>query len=735
MRESKKGICGLCYHSPGCGVIIHFDEEEKIDRLEADPEMPMGEVLCPIADDVKEIIYSDRRIKYPLKRVGPKGKHEFERISWNEAFDIIVERINQIKEEHGPEAVGFYAGTGSYERSIRDIFQVGGSEIYLATSLLFPFGSPNTFGVGAPCYTSLGVLAPKTTVGSLHTEMYSDLDNSDLIIVWGTNPATSTPPINFKRLEVAIEEDAKIIVIDPRKTECAELEGSEWIPIRPGSDGAMALGLSHLLIRDGLYDKEFVENWTLGFDEFAEYVKEFTPEYVSKITSVSKERIEQLARDIYQAEGASYIMYTGLEYSKSGVQSIRAVMTLWAIAGQLDVVGGRGFLMRGNGIPLPKEKHIKSPGYDKSIGEGKFPVYAHYCQEPHASLLPKSILESDPYKIRSLFVMGASIITSWPKPNIWRRAFAELDFMVCIDLQLTADAAFADIILPATTGFELESYCNYGCMARIREKIIEPLGESRPDYYILLELANRLGYGELYPQNPDAVLRNFLSVSDLKVEDWREDPKGLMRNCRFMIEYKKWEDGLLRADGQPGFETPSGKFEIKSSILEQLGYSGLPEYLESDETPLSQPELSKNFPLILGTGSYKPDMKSCFRGIPGFIKKYPHPIVEINSKDAEARGITTGNAVMLKTPRGEVMMRALVTDKIMEGVAYAAVGGGGPLGTEEWKQANVNDLTDPNQQDEISGFPVYKVLLCEISKKRRVRRGKAKQYGSLGCSG
>jgi anaerobic selenocysteine-containing dehydrogenase len=735
MTKTKKGICGLCYHSPGCGAIVHFDEEDKIVRLEPDPDVPMGQDLCPIADFAHEIIYSDRRLKTPLIRTGKKGKFEFEKISWDDAFDIIVERINHIKRDHGPKSIGFYAGTGSYEQSIKDVFQVGKSEIYLASSVLFPFGSPNSFGVGAPCYTSLGVIAPKTTVGSLHTEMYSDLDNSDLIIVWGTNPATSTPPTNFKRLKVALEEDAKVIVIDPRKTECANLDGSEWIPIRPGTDGALALGLCHVLLREGLYDQEFVEKWTLGFEDFSEYVREFTPSRVSQITNIPESRIETLAKEIYHAEGASYIMYTGLEYSKSGVQSIRAVMVLWAIAGQLDVLGGRGFLMKGNGIPIPKEKLIDNPGYDDSIAKDKFPVYAHYCKEPHASLIPKSILESEPYKIRSLIVQGASLATSWPDPYIWRKALNELEFLVCIDLQLTADCAYADIVLPATTGFEFESYCYYYCTARIREKMIEPIGESRPDYAILSELATRLGYGDLYPQNSEEVLKHFLSGSEITVEAWRKKEHGVIRNCHLMMEHKKWEKGLLRSDGKPGFETPSGKFEITSSILEKYGYDGLPTYRESDETPVSEPELAKKFPLILGTGSLKPDMKTCFRAIPSFMKKIPHPIIEINTEDADMRGLATGDVVVVKTVRGEVVMRAYVTDNIIEGVVYAAVGGGGPLGTEEWKRANVNVLTDLDQYDEISGFPVYKVLLCEVSKKRRVRKGAANQYGSLGCSG
>ena len=462
MKKEKHGICGICFHSPGCGAIVHFDDEGKIERLTPDPEAPMGKVLCPMAASARQIIYSESRIKQPMKRKGPKGKLDFEPVSWDEACDIIARKMKELKDTYGPESIGFYAGTGTYERAFKDAFQLAGSEIYLASSILFPFGSPNTFGVGAPCYTSLGVLAPQVTMGNLHIDMFSDVDNSDLIVVWGTDPSTSTPPEMFHRIVRAANEGARIIVIDPRQTASAKLPGSLWVPIRPGTDGALALGLSHILIRDGLVDDEFVENWTLGYDEFKEYVKEFTPEKVSGITGISEEVIEGLAEEIADAEGASYVMYTGLEYTKSGVQNIRAVMVLWALAGQLDVEGGRCFVQRENRIELNRDHQLATPGFDRSIGKDHFPVYSHFCGgEPHASRLPRAILHSDPYKIRGLFIMGASILTAWPDPIQWQKAFNELDFMVSIDLQFTRDAAWADIVLPATTAFEQSSYCFY----------------------------------------------------------------------------------------------------------------------------------------------------------------------------------------------------------------------------------------------------------------------------------
>ena len=734
--NKKHGICGLCFHSPGCGIVAHFDENDRIVRLEPDPEAPLGKVLCPIADSVEEIVYSDKRLTQPLKRIGPKGTFDFAPVTWDEAYTLMVDRLNQIKTQYGPEAAGFYAGTGSYERAFKDAFKLKGAEIYLATNILFPFGSPNTFGVGAPCYTSLGVLAPKLTMGCLHIEMFSDVDNSDLILVWGTDPSTSTPPIIFEQLKTAAAEGAEIIVIDPRRTRSAELAGSEWIPIRPGSDGALALGLAHVVIRDGLYDKEFIDQWTLGFDEFAAYVENFTPGRVADITGIAANTIEDLARRIVEAEGASYIMYTGLEYTKSGVQNIRAVMVLWALVGQLDVEGGRCFLGQGRMLPLPTHHQMASPGWGKSIGAGKFPVYAHYCGgEPHASLLPKAIMDGDPYPIHALLVLGASLLTAWPNPSRWKQALEKLEFLVSIDLQFTRDAAYADLVLPATTAFEQASYCYYGNAVRYREQLIEPAGQAKPCFRILVELAERLGYGDTFPRHPDELLAGILAESGATLADLMRSDKKVFALPKAPMTYRKWEKGLLRKDGRPGFDTPSGKFEIKSTVLEQYGYDGLPKYGESDETPVSNPDLHRRYPLILGTGPFKPDMKSCLRAIPSFMKKYPHPVVEIHPADAEKRQIKTGDTVIIKTARGQVTMRAFVTDTIMAGFVYAPVGGGGPQGTETWQQANVNELTDDRQYDEISGFPVYKTLLCQIKKKKRIRRGAASADPTLGCGG
>ena len=281
--EWQNGLCGIC--PSGCWVEVGL-KNGNIADIRVDSSHALG-MICKRGKHAPEIVHSKHRLKYPMKRKGPKGTYDFTPITWDEAYDMIVRRLTAVKEQYGPEAAAFYAGTGSYERAFKDVFKLKGAEIYLAASVLFPFGSPNTFGVGAPCYTALGVLAPKLTAGCLHIDMFSDIDNSDLILVWGTDPSRSTPPEMFERIRVAAEEGAEIIVIDPRRTKAAELEGSRWIPIRPGSDGALALGLAHVLIRDGLYDKAFTGKWTTGFEGFAAYVKEFTPQTVAGI-AISK---------------------------------------------------------------------------------------------------------------------------------------------------------------------------------------------------------------------------------------------------------------------------------------------------------------------------------------------------------------------------------------------------------------------------------------------------------------
>ncbi|MBS3732552.1 MAG: molybdopterin-dependent oxidoreductase, partial [Desulfobacterales bacterium] len=498
MTFEKRGICGIC--AAGCWIVAEYDESGRISGIRPDESSEMG-IVCKLGEHAADIVYSEHRLRHPMRRTGPKGTYEFEPISWDEAMETIAARYKDIKAAHGAEATAIYTGVGTFELAYCDVFQPSGVEVSSAASVLFPFGSPNTMGVGALCYVAYGMIAPHVTFGRILNDMYNDIENAELIVIWGTNPATDLPPVDMRRVVNATKRGAGVVVIDPRRTEAVTLTGGQWVPIRPGTDGALALGMCNVLIAEELYDEPFVRDWTVGFSDFASYVQHYRPEVVQEITGVDAHTVRSLARRLAAARGASQLMYTGMEYSTTGVQGIRATLVLWALAGQLDMPGGRCFMMPGNNFPINRDGLVENPDTGIRIGKDRFPVYVKYRDEAHAIDLPKSVLEEKPYKIRGLIIQGGSIITSWPNPDLWRKTLENMDFLVCIDRQMTADAAYADIVLPAATYFEIESYMVYGSIFRIREPLIEPVGEARSDFFILSELADRLGYGHLYPQS------------------------------------------------------------------------------------------------------------------------------------------------------------------------------------------------------------------------------------------
>jgi len=710
--EWRKGLCGIC--PAGCWVEVGLENNKVVD-IRVDSSHTLG-MMCRRGKHAPEIVHSKYRLKYPLRRVGSKGSYDFERISWDEAYEAIIENLTKIKEESGPEAVAIYTGRGAQELSLCDLFQPKGVIVSSASNILFPFGSPNTTGVGALCYVSLHMIAPHVTMGRMQINMFADIENAEMVVVWGTNPATDSPPADMQRLEIAAKRGADIVIIDPRRTETVTLTNAQWVPIRPGTDGALALSMIEVMLEEDLYDEDFAEDWCHGFDELKAYVQHFRPEVAQNITRIPADTIRDLARRIYKASGASLLMYTGLEYSNSGVQSARGILVLFALAGQLDISGGIGLTMLNSEFPINRSCNLESPNLDSAIGCREFPIYSNYRGESHAIALVDSVLKGQPYKIRALIVDGASLLTSWPQTPIWRDVLSELDFLTCIDRQLTADAAYADIILPATTMFENYSYMTYGPIFRLRERIIEPIGEARNDYLIMAELARHLGYGHLFPQSEEEMIRFALKGSGYTLEDVKA-AGGWVRIPTTMMEYKKWQKGGLRKDGKPGFETPTGRFEIWSTILEEYGYEPLPKYTEPTEGPLSTPELAKKFPLVFNSGARpQTDFRSQHHGIEGLVKENPEPVVEINVKDANERGIMSGDLVRVNTPRGSVPLRAKVTADIMKGCIECMFGGGTPVGPKAWQEWNVNELTDINNYDKISGFPVYKALLCDVQK-------------------
>jgi anaerobic selenocysteine-containing dehydrogenase len=708
VRQVVTSICGIC--PGGCGTDVEL-LDGKINRLLPIKDHPLG-ILCVRGGYAKEIVYSPDRLLHPLRRVGAKGEGRFERVGWDEALDRIAERLLEIKRTTGPEAVMTYIGRGLFETSLIDAFAPRGVEMNSSKSLIFPFGSPNNCGCGSLCAVTYQLMAPITTLGLPMRATSSDYTNAKLIIVWGANPATDSPPTAMRKILAAKKRGAKVIAIDHMRSEIAA-KADQWIPIRPGTDLALALGMLRTIVNEKLYDREFVEKWTHGFAELSAYVQSFTPQETERLTKVPAAVVVETARAIAAAKPATFNTYTGLEYSNCGVQSLRAVLILFAITGNLDVPGG--LVLRAKGKSPYNRTNLEPPAAPKPIGYDRYPLFCDLTKSAQFMEAPRAILHGDPYPIQALIIAGASILTGYPNPELWKRCLEKLDFVVCIDRFLTGDSKYADFILPATTYFENSSYHRSAGYLQLRTRVIPPLGEARSNYDIFAALAGRLGYGHLFPKDEEALVEFALKDHPVSLERLRRNPAGV--SFREAATYRKYQSGQLRADGQPGFETPSGKVEILSGLLARHGYEPLPKYEEPSEGPLASPELAKQFPLVLNTGArIQSTYRSQHLNIPGLLKLQPEPFVLVNPRDAQARGIKKGERVWVESPRGKVAFTAQVTDGMQPGVVEVNVGGGNPIQTEAWREANANYLTDPDNRDPISGFPVFKALLCDVKK-------------------
>ena len=707
-KETVPGICGIC--PGGCGVNIEL-VDGKIEKISPIKDHPIG-VVCVRGLHAKEIVYSNDRLKFPLRRIGERGEGRFERTTWDDALDRIAGAFQKIKREYGAEAVMSYFGRGSFDNNLPDLFGARGMPCQGVSGFLFPFGSPNGTGCSSVCYVSYGIFASMSTIGAEMESTFADFDNADLIVLWGANPPTDSPPNRVKKILDAKKRGARVIAIDHMRSDSAKM-ADQWVGVRSGTDGALALSMMDVIINERLYDEDFVRNWTKGFEDLRQYVQQFPPEKVETITRVPKETITALARGIAKAKGASLVMYTGLEYTNSGVQNIRSVLSLWTITGNLDVPGGLVFRPR-SPVRFPRVG-LEPPKGVKPIGADKHPLFCDVLKAAQFMEAPRAILKGDPYPIKALLVLGASMLTSLPNPELLKECFRKLDFMVVFDRFMTADAMYADIILPATTNFENLGYQKYpGGYCQLRPKVIEPIGEARSSFQFLSQLAGKLGYGHLFPATEEERIRFAFKDTPVSLEDLKAHPEGVRYDAGRM-EYGKHEKGLLRSDGKAGFNTASGKVELVSSMLQKYGYDGLPVYVEPTEGPLGSPELYKKYPLVLNTGAR---LQSAFRSqhlnIPGLLKLQPKPHVLMHPVDAKARGLSDGDKVWVESPRGKVGVWARVTDDVMTGQVELNVGGGSPIQAEEWREANANFVTDFENRDPISGFPVYKALLCDV---------------------
>ncbi|MCK4274494.1 MAG: molybdopterin-dependent oxidoreductase [Dehalococcoidales bacterium] len=725
-----------CGSHGGCGCEIYV-QDGKVVRVEGDKNHPfnMGR-LCPKGLAIPQYMYHPDRVTHPLKRVGERGEGKWQRITWDEALDTIEKKFKDIREKHGAESVIFCQGTG------RDI---GGP----ITFLMYAYGSPNWVQVGLAghaCYTPrLGAMF--ATQGH-----YSVLDASQFlekrydspewtppkyIILWAQNPAAGCFDGFYGHWIVdCMKRGSKLIVIDPCHnwfTSRAEVH----LQNRPGTDGAIALGMLNVIINEGIYDKEFVDKWCYGFDELKERVQEYPPEKVEKITWVPKELLIQAAR-LYAGNKPSAIQWgEPVDAMPAGTVVAQAINQLWAITGNIDNPGGNVIARNSHGVttyPFSSAELTKLYGEDlvkklneKRIGANDYPMIKNFRGWVQPDVLIEQMETGKPYEVKAAWIQTSNIIGGQAAdPRRHYNAMKKLDFVVVVDLfQNPTSMALADIFLPATTFCEKESFRSWWQPLGVTVKAVDGVDESRSDWEINLEMAKRLAtnpikYNTVRELIDDRLKDGNTNFEKLKAKGcWEYPPEG-----HFTRPYYRYEKGLLRGDGQPGFDTPTGKVELYSTRYEEWGLDPLPYYEEPKESPAATPELYKKYPLILTTGRRSPVFfHSEHRMIPWLRELDPDPKFEINDKTAEELGVSNGEWAYIENQRGKVKMKAKITPTAHPKVITAPHGwwlpeteGKEPNLFSTWEY-NINNLTSMGNQGK-SGFggTDYRSSLCRITK-------------------
>ena len=664
MERTVRTVCQACHAE--CGVIAHVNSG-RVTRITGDPNHPMNRgFICVKGRSEPERLYHPDRLKYPLRRAGERGSGKWERISWDTALDGIAEKLTETKEKYGPEAIATIHGTGP-RSSIN------------ATLLPLALGSPNRISVDLHICLAPSLAADFSTIGATITmEEGPDYLNSNCIMVWGGNPPVAHPPRGQAILE-GLKKGAKLIVVDPYKTKLAE-KADLWLQVRPGTDMALALGMLHVIIEEGLYDKEFVEKWCYGFDTLVQRVKEYTPEKVADITWVPGNMIREAARMYATTKPASHYHRIGIEQNVNSTQTARAFNILIAITGNIDVKGGNllpthvpgaipTFALSVSGPWLRWSKETEW----KRIGAREFPLISGpdaaipFVTSYHAF---RAIDTGQPYPLRALYCSGANpVINVQNSKWVWN-TLKKLDFFVVADFFVTPSAELADYVLPVTTWLETDEPCDINYMNYIaaRQKVVEPLHEAWDNVKIVLELIKRMPWADrqLVPWDTPAECYEWLyrdaqfTFEELKQKGYVIEP----------VKYKKYE--------QEKFKTPSGKVEIFSSLFEKYGYDPLPCYEEPPEGPLSSPELMREYPYILITGSRKIEyFASEGRQISTLRKASPDPEIVVHPDTAKSIGVESGDWVWVETPKvtGErVRLKATINDGIRPDVVQASYG-------------------------------------------------------------
>ncbi|MGD9826034.1 molybdopterin-containing oxidoreductase family protein [Desulfobacter sp.] len=724
MVEVKKSYCGLCH--PRCGTLLHI-ENGRIVKVTGDPDHPVTRgVICERGRLMPDHVHHPQRLNHPLKRKGEKGQGQWQRLTWEQALDEVADKLSKLKTRYGAETLAFTHGTKrTYHWDCRRFFNL--------------FGSPNTCGVNNICMCPSYATEYATYGGMI---MPGRVEAS-CIVLMGANPVNSDPVGLYPELVRAKKRGAELIVIEPRRTKEAEM-ADLWLQIRPGTDVALLLGWIRLIIEEGLYDKEFVNKWTVGFEDLKAAAAGYPPEKVSEITGIPQALVVKAARMYAAAKPA--IMPWGYGLDKQGInatQCARARAILRAITGNLEVPGGETLSIAGDigkiidWEALEMNESIPVSQRAKQLGSDLYPFFgfpgwemnqeankklpAGYLAAPeawhsnlaHAREVMNAMITGKPYPVTAAISLASNPLLSFPNTKRVFDALKSLELYVVMDYYLTPSAALADYVFPASSTVEQPELWLTRDFCMPCPQGIEPLYERRNSYDFYRGLGLRLGQEDNWP---------WETVE--QVYDYCLAPIGLSFKA-FCEQYGIFGKREFRRYETLGFGTPSGKVELRSSIFEKLNLPPLPVYQEPILTPVGSPELAREYPFILITGSrFKPMYHSEHRQIEKARKKHPDPVVTIHPSTAEKIGLAAGDWAVISTPLGKIRQKVEVSDTIREDMVDLQHGwwfpeSDGKLpGLFRVFESNANILC-PDDHDfcskETGSWP-HSALLCNIEK-------------------
>ncbi|MDH3668500.1 MAG: molybdopterin-dependent oxidoreductase [Paracoccaceae bacterium] len=635
--KGAKLVKSFCYSCPwNCPTEVYV-RDGKVAYIKGNAEAPNNiGTRCSKGMASWWMTVDPDRLKYPMLRTNPKGERgEFKRISWDEAFTFIADKLNEIAEKYGPEAVALTCHHDPNTQFYRHLL----SDLY---------GSPNMYAHTSGCEQDRRS-ACLTIFG--HVFPMHDFANSKYVILWGMNMLGANQGLFESRgvLE-AKKRGAKLVVVDPNFTETAQ-KADEWIPVKPGTDGALALAMCKAIIDEGLHDADFVRQHCEGFDGFRDHLEEkgYTPEWAESICGIDAATIRRLAREFATTKPAMSAIFKGSGYYTNGHDAGRACYILDAITGQVDGAGNlhlKDWAPVGMPLAIPDEAK-RAPTKDPLHVAMGYPL----APDLPNSRLPEAVIDGNPYPVKGLFVQSTNPVMSDPNRDRVQEMFKHLELAVCCDVLMSETALECDIVLPETSFYEMAEVRQglwLGPEAIICQPAVEPVGESLPPYEIVKGIGQKMGWGEHFAY-----------------ESWEDWAKTACENLPGGLEGLKekgfWAQAPEFNKLGKGLGTKTGKIEIYSHAYADTGHNPYPDYVERTVIP------DEEYPLQVTHSKLSMHCNIVTQNNPLLMEICPENWVEINSVDAAKYGIADGGKCVIESPKDNITMTAKVVEGLVPG--------------------------------------------------------------------